>query len=184
MNFHEKIAMRVERDNLLSERLSSIALVDEFYQLQNDEKVARYLELSSKINLLHEKANESNESLILRARDKVRVDKPVNVYFYKGTYKLNRVRRGAFQCLDTLVDRDSEEADISKYENLENKDITYEIVLEARDEFEKNNIIIYAPEANFDAIRAKYYDILLWDGDEKALKYITGNFEKPYSMAY
>ena len=74
------------------------------------------------------------------------------IYYYDGTYKYvysSWLESYGLKPMEKLVSRDDSTADFRRYQNIEGV-YAYTFSLEEADEFEKNHIVIYTPEADME----------------------------------
>lgn len=147
--------MRFEYNQLLNTRKELIDKLEKIKQLEETEEVKNYLKLREELKndkeyTCNNLVNSSEADLIGRCISRVGISVTNNIYVHVGTYKYNLETDIVHGSYDLSVSRNDESAIYSQYKNLELRDFegTVTIPISKREEFEKNNFIIY-PKTHF-----------------------------------
>lgn len=185
MKNSELESIRSEYKDLLNLRAQIIDKLKKIEDLEKNPFVKEYLKLREEL----ESDNDHKYTHMERLNDfdmlklcynKVNITETNNIYVYTGTFK-NDIN----DSLDTRVNYDSENALYSKYSNIElqeyNFNSTMIIPISKREEFEKNNIVIfpknYLLDKTFYDIQNDFFLDAMELGQEKAIEKLLKKYK-------
>ncbi len=178
MKNSELESIRSEYKDLLNLRTQIIDKLKKIEDLEKNPFVKEYLKLreeleSDKDHKYTHMERLNDFDMLKLCYNRVNITETNNIYVYTGTFK-NDIN----DSLGTRVNYDSENALYSKYSNIElqeyNFNSTMIIPVSKREEFEKNNIVIfpknYLLDKTFYDIQNKFFLDAMELGQEKAIE--------------
>lgn len=178
MKNSELESIRSEYKDLLNLRTQIIDKLKKIEDLEKNPFVKEYLKLreeleSDKDHKYTHMERLNDFDMLKLCYNRVNITETNNIYVYTGTFK-NDIN----DSLGTRVNYDSENALYSKYSNIELQEYNFNsamiIPVSKREEFEKNNIVIfpknYLLDKTFYDIQNKFFLDAMELGQEKAIE--------------
>lgn len=183
MTNEEKEKIRIKYEHLLEIKKEILKNKEEIEMLEQDPTVKRYLELKERLESdqdydYFDVVHLSNEMILEKAIESVKVTNINNIYVYLATYQINLENDEEYP-LDFVVSFDDPNADYSEYMSIESDEYAVEyqkkVTPNNRKEFEQNNIVLYPPKGvdsaqYYSKIRTMYFNTAIQYGCEKALE--------------
>ena len=183
MHNEEIEKIKKEYEHLKMVRKEIIDLEKQIKECEQNPIVRHYFELkemleSDKSYEYYQTVNFNADQLLLYVINNNKITNTNNIYVYMGTYRMNWDRNG--ECFeDFVVSFDDINADYSEYFNIElgvsdyNKKKLVSPI--RREEFEKNNIVLYPPNGvdkydYYNSVKIMYFDTAIKCGCDKALE--------------
>ena len=147
----------------LNQLLSSDEMKEYFELTQEKPKKLKYVEIN---------IEEIIYSLFEKYSEDIKSDETNDIYVYRGTYRY--VKPFDYN-QNSIVPRNSLDAEYSIYSNLEKYDLKY-VSIENREEFEKNHNIVFG-ESYFN-VRREFALMSVNESQEKAVNHILKKYKK------
>lgn len=134
------------------------AIKKDITELKKNEFVKKYLNLIKKLDSNNNKKMISEQEMLYKIfqTNRSSIKESNNIFVYLGTFQYSYdtdVEHGSY---DYRVARENIDANYSAYENLETEKVL-NIAISKRDIFEKENIIVFPQQANFE--QAEFYKL-------------------------
>lgn len=183
MTNEEREKIKEKYECLLEIKKEILKQKEEIEELEQDPTVRRYLELKERLESdrdydYSEVVDLSNEKILEKAIESVRVTNTNNIYVYLGTYQINLNKNEEYPS-DFIVPFNDPKADYSEYMSIELDECAYEqkklVSPKQREKFEKDNIVLYPPKGinsgtYYSEIRTMYFNTAIKYGCDKALE--------------